>query len=70
MLNPFVTRTYLISVRLLYWVEAKDGMQYIGVMNWEGHNEQVILDQRDQLPQPYAISIYQSELYWTDWSTK
>ena len=56
--------------RLLYWVEAKEGMQHIGVMNWEGGNQGIILEGKKQLPQPYAISIYKNELYWTDWSTK
>ena len=58
------------SFRLLYWVEAKGGMQKIGVMDWEGRNQDVILREEDQLPQPYAISVYDNELYWTDWTTK
>ena len=45
------------SFRLLYWVEAKGGMQKIGVMDWEGRNQDVILREEDQLPQPYAISV-------------
>ena len=56
--------------RLLYWVEAKGGMQYIGVMDWEGKDERVILNAQEALPQPYAISTFDSELYWTDWTTK
>ena len=56
--------------RLLYWVEAKEGMQKIGVMDWDGKNEDVILQGQRQLPQPYAISVYNYELYWTDWTTK
>ena len=56
--------------RLLYWVEAKGGMQKIGVMDWEGKDERVILNAQEALPQPYAISIFDSELYWTDWTTK
>ena len=45
-------------------------MQKIGVMDWEGRNQGVILQGEDQLPQPYAISVYDHELYWTDWTTK
>ena len=56
--------------RLLYWVEAKEAMQQIGVVNWEGRGRRIILKSREALPQPFAISLYHSELYWTDWTTK
>ena len=60
----------IIFYRLLYWVEAKEGRQHIGVMDWEGGNQAIVLEGKKKLPQPYAISIYKNELYWTDWSTK
>ena len=51
-------------------MEAKGGMQHIGEMSWDGRNERIILQGDAQLPQPYAISIYDFELFWTDWTTK
>ena len=55
---------------MLYWVEAKGEMQQIGEMDWEGHAQRTIMSGETQLPQPYAISVYHSALYWTDWTTK
>ena len=55
---------------MLYWVEAKGEMQQIGEMDWEGQGQRTIMSGETQLPQPYAISVYQSALYWTDWTTK
>ena len=52
----------------LFWVEAK--RRYIAVVDWDGRNRRVILEEKDALPQPFAVSIYHSELYWTDWTTK
>ena len=55
---------------MLYWVEAKGEMQQIGEMDWEGHAQRTIMSGETQLPQPYAISVYQSALCLTDWTTK
>ena len=52
----------------LYWVEAK--LRYIAEVDWNGKNRKVILEEPNALPQPFAVSLYQSELYWTDWTTK
>ena len=57
-----------VEKKLLYWVEAK--LRYIAVVDWEGKNRQVILQEPDALPQPFSVSLYHSELYWTDWTTK
>jgi hypothetical protein len=54
--------------KLLYWVEAKH--RYIASVDWEGNNRKIIFDEREALPQAFAISTYYSELYWTDWTTK
>lgn len=52
----------------LYWVEAK--LHYIACVDWDGRNRKTILADRETLPQPFAVSIFRSELYWTDWTTK
>jgi hypothetical protein len=54
--------------KLLYWLEAK--FRYIGCSDWEGNNVKIIFEERESLPQAFAISVYHSELYWTDWTTK
>ena len=57
-----------VEKKLLYWVEAKH--HYIAVVDWNGGNRQIILKEREALPQPFSVSLYHSELYWTDWTTK
>ena len=54
--------------KLLYWLEAK--YRYIASVDWEGKNRKIIFEEREALPQPFAISVHFSELYWTDWTTK
>ena len=54
--------------KLLYWIEAK--LQYIGVVDWDGNQRKTLLQNPRFLQIPFAISVYKSELYWTDWKTK
>lgn len=54
--------------KLLYWVEAK--LKYIAVVDWEGNNRRVLFNGENVLKMPFAISVFRSELYWTDWNTK
>ena len=56
--------------KLLYWIDAK--MQYIAVIDWDGFNRKTLLKDEEGrvLHMPFAISVYRSELYWTDWNTK
>ena len=54
--------------KLLYWVEAK--LRYIAAVDWNGNNRRTVFHEREALPQPFALSVFHSELYWTDWTTK
>jgi len=56
------------ETKQLFWLEAK--LRYIGASDWDGNNRRIVFDEREALPQAFAISVYFSELYWTDWSTK
>jgi low density lipoprotein receptor-related protein 5/6 len=54
--------------KLLYWMEAK--LRYIAVVDWDGRNRRTLFHEENVLQLPFAISVHQSELYWTDWNTK
>ncbi|MBN3296498.1 LRP2 protein, partial [Amia calva] len=51
--------------RLLYWVDA-----YLGKIersSLTGDNREVIVS---NLEKPYAMSLYQQHIFWTDWNTR
>jgi len=52
----------------VYWIEAQ--LSYIASVDWEGHNRKTLLvGDRLNLPQPFAISFFSGVLFWTDWDT-
>ncbi|XP_040564168.1 low-density lipoprotein receptor-related protein 6 [Lepeophtheirus salmonis] len=53
--------------RLLYWIEAK--WHYIASVDWEGKDQKNYYSDKNDLPQPFAISFKGNALYWTDWTT-
>ena len=56
--------------KLLYWIDAHPDKLYIAVVDWNGGQRRKIYDNEHVLKKPFAISVYRSELYWTDWTTK
>uniref|UniRef100_A0A8C0ZVU4 EGF-like domain-containing protein n=1 Tax=Castor canadensis TaxID=51338 RepID=A0A8C0ZVU4_CASCN len=51
---------------LLYWADAHLG--YIEYSDLEGHHRHTVYD--GTLPHPYAITIFEDTIYWTDWNTR
>ena len=51
----------------LYWIDAK--LKYIGRVDWEGLRPEILFSDPsgNTLMLPVAISVYKSELYWTDY---
>lgn len=49
----------------LYWVDAK--MHIIGSSDLEGRNYKRILKTHRNLGHPFAITVFEDYLYWTDW---
>ncbi|XP_069176041.1 low-density lipoprotein receptor-related protein 4 isoform X2 [Procambarus clarkii] len=49
----------------LYWVDAKEHV--IEAAQIDGTNRRKILE---GLPHPYAITVFEDYLYWTDWHTR
>lgn len=50
----------------LYWIDAN--MKYIASVDWDGNNRRVLFQEENS--HAFAISVFNSELYWTDWNTK
>ncbi|KAM4859286.1 low-density lipoprotein receptor-related protein 2 [Thomomys bottae] len=51
---------------LLYWADAHLG--YIEYSDLEGRHRHTVYD--GILPHPYAITIFEDTIYWTDWNTR
>ncbi|XP_037379377.1 low-density lipoprotein receptor-related protein 2 [Talpa occidentalis] len=51
---------------LIYWTDAHLG--YIEYSDLEGHHRHTVYE--GILPHPFAITIFEDTVYWTDWNTK
>ncbi|XP_045414697.1 low-density lipoprotein receptor-related protein 2 [Lemur catta] len=51
---------------LLYWTDAHLG--YIEYSDLEGHHRHTVYD--GTLPHPFAVTIFEDTIYWTDWNTR
>ncbi|KAJ8023914.1 Low-density lipoprotein receptor-related protein 4 [Holothuria leucospilota] len=50
----------------LFWVDAKHHM--IESASLDGTDRKIVINQG--LPHPFAITLFEDEIYWTDWHTK
>lgn len=51
--------------RSVYWVDGK--LKFIKKMDYDGKNEQMILDKGFEYP--FALTKFDTKLFWTDWKT-
>lgn len=51
--------------RKLYWADAK--LNFIHRSNLDGTNRQAVV--KGSLPHPFALTLFEDTLYWTDWNT-
>lgn len=50
----------------LFWVDARlDTIEYADL---DGKNRQIIL--QGKVPHPFGITLFEDEIFWTDWLTK
>ena len=56
-----------LDSKMLYWIDAK--LNYIAKVDWNGNNRENLYHTRspESMKLPVAISVYQKELYWTDY---
>ncbi|KAH3888381.1 hypothetical protein DPMN_012414 [Dreissena polymorpha] len=50
----------------LYWADAKHHV--IECADYDGKHRRTVINQG--LPHPFALTLFEDELYWTDWHTK
>jgi len=51
----------------VYWIDANSDS--IHVADYEGNNHRLLLSKVKSLGHPFSITLYESNLYWTDWKT-
>lgn len=49
----------------IYWVDAR--LDSIHTIKYDGSDFRTILSDHEALSHPFAISVFESNLYWTDW---
>ena len=60
------------SAEKIYWTDAK--LFYIAKANYDGSNRQKIfrtpMPSQCVLGHPFALTLYENKIYWTDWKTR
>ncbi|XP_054717262.1 low-density lipoprotein receptor-related protein 6-like [Uloborus diversus] len=54
------------DTKRIYWADAK--LRFISSMDFDGKSRQVIVN--GNLPHPFALTLHNDMLYWTDWVTR
>lgn len=52
----------------LFWVDAK--LHIIGSSDFDGMDRRVILSDQQHVKHPFAITVFEDFLYWSDWETE
>ncbi|UYV74244.1 LRP1B [Cordylochernes scorpioides] len=54
----------------LFWADARE--DYIAVANLDGHNRHIVTSRDDfhGIQHIFALTVFEDQLYWTDWETK
>ena len=52
----------------LYWVDAK--LHVIGSSDFFGGKRRVVLSDIAHIKHPFAITVFEDWVYWTDWGTE
>ncbi|XP_017777455.1 PREDICTED: low-density lipoprotein receptor-related protein 1 [Nicrophorus vespilloides] len=53
--------------RRIYWIDALSDS--IHTVDYDGHDHRVVMSHHDMLSHPFAINIFENNVYWTDWRT-
>lgn len=53
------------EAELIYWIDGK--LFFIDVMDYNGKNRKRVVN--SGFKYPFALTQFQSKLYWTDWET-
>lgn len=53
------------DAQLVYWLDGR--LKFVEVMDYEGRNRRTII--KEGVNYPFALTVFQNKLYWTDWKT-
>ena len=54
-----------LAAKRMYWIDARSDS--IHTATYEGKDQREILRGHEHLSHPFAISLFESHVYWTDW---
>ena len=55
------------TLNRLWWTDAK--LNTIGSADLNGHHRRTVLKDTSSVKHPFGISIFQEDMYWTDWNS-
>ncbi|KAF7273554.1 hypothetical protein GWI33_013751, partial [Rhynchophorus ferrugineus] len=55
------------TMRRVYWADARSDS--IHTCNYDGLDHHLVISNQEFLSHPFAISLYENYVYWTDWRT-
>lgn len=64
--NRPIGLTLDLATRCLYWA-SQSQPSAIETANWDGENRRALVNLNDK--EPYAVTLYQNFVYWSDWSS-
>ncbi|XP_041374230.1 low-density lipoprotein receptor-related protein 1-like [Gigantopelta aegis] len=53
--------------RRLYWIDARSDSVHTILYSGEGHH--LVIQSHESLAHPFALTMFEHHIYWTDWST-
>jgi low density lipoprotein receptor-related protein 5/6 len=54
------------DAQLIYWVDGR--LNFLDVMDFDGRNRRNIV--KSGISYPYAVTFFDSKLYWSEWDTR
>ena len=54
-----------LAAKRMYWIDARSDS--IHTATYDGKDQREILRGHEHLSHPFAISLFESHVYWTDW---
>lgn len=53
------------DAQLVYWLDGR--LNFVEVMDYDGRNRKTVI--KEGVIYPFALTVFQNKLYWTDWKT-
>ncbi|EDO49497.1 predicted protein, partial [Nematostella vectensis] len=60
--------SFVYTRRRVYWIDAK--LDHIVSCEYDGSSKRIVLSGSRQINHPFAMTLFEDYLYWTDWQNK